>query len=67
MTPNEITQIISTLGFPIVCCAALFYQNWKLEERHQEEIGKLTEVIATNTAAIAELSAILKGGLKLNE
>lgn len=62
MTPTDITTMISTLGFPIVCCAALFYQNWKLEERHQEEITKLSDVIAANTAALTELSTILKGG-----
>lgn len=62
MTPADITTMVSTLGFPIVCCAALFYQNWKLEERHQEEITKLSDVIAANTAALTELSTILKGG-----
>lgn len=60
MTPQDIIQAVSTLGFPIVCCAALFYQNWKLEERHQKEIAQLSEVLKNNTAAIVELSTIIK-------
>lgn len=28
---NEITQMISTVGFPIACCCVMFYQNNKLQ------------------------------------
>lgn len=28
---NELTQIISTVGFPIACCCVMFYQNNKLQ------------------------------------
>ena len=57
---NDVVQMITTLGFPIVCCAALFYQNWKLEDRHQKEIAQLSEVLKNNTSAIVELSTIIK-------
>ena len=28
---NEVTQMISTVGFPIACCCVMFYQNNKLQ------------------------------------
>ena len=27
---NEITQLINSVGFPIVCCAVLFCNNYKM-------------------------------------
>lgn len=33
-------------------------------ERHQQEIDKLTDVISNNTAAIVELTTIIKEGEK---
>ena len=45
---NTIMSAISTIGFPIVCCGVLFYQNNKLVET----ITNLKETIADNTTAI---------------
>lgn len=27
---NDITQLINSVGFPIVCCAVLFWNNYKM-------------------------------------
>ena len=27
---NELTQLINSVGFPIVCCGVLFWNNYKL-------------------------------------
>ena len=27
---NEVTQLINSVGFPIVCCAVLFWNNYKM-------------------------------------
>ena len=27
---SDITQLINSVGFPIVCCAVLFWNNYKL-------------------------------------
>lgn len=27
---NELTQLINSVGFPIVCCGILFWNNYKL-------------------------------------
>lgn len=61
MELNEIIQAISTVGFPIVACCALFWQNYKSEERHKEESGKLSEALNNNTIALTELSTKLGG------
>ena len=67
MNINDITQAIATLGFPIVACAALFYQNWRISELHKEEVetlraaqeglsDRLVEAIQNNTIALTVLS-----------
>lgn len=48
MDLSTIMSAISTVGFPIVCCGVLFYQNNKLVET----ITNLKETIADNTTAI---------------
>lgn len=32
MTPNDISQIISTVGFPIFACCVMFYQQGKMQQ-----------------------------------
>ena len=52
MDPSTIVQLISSLGFPIACCVAMFWQNNKLNESHKEEVSKLNEAINNNTIAL---------------
>lgn len=53
---DTIAQGISTLGFPIMCCIALFYRMIKSDENHKEEIAKITEALNNNTNAIIKLT-----------
>lgn len=55
MDTSAIVQIISSLGFPIACCVAMFWQNNKLNESHKEETTKLNEAINNNTIALYHL------------
>lgn len=55
MDTSTIVQIISSLGFPIACCVAMFWQNNKLNESHKEETAKLNEAINNNTIALNHL------------
>lgn len=55
MDASMITDLISTVGFPIVACGALFYMNWKQSERHKEETDKFTEALNKNTLVIQQL------------
>lgn len=60
MDINVITQIIGSLGFPIVACIALFYENMKTRESHKEEISKLAESLDNNTDVMNRLVTLLE-------
>lgn len=69
---QSITQMIGTLGFPIVCCGAMFWDRIKAEERrakeaelHRQEVAELQKSIEANTLAITALCQHLGG--KSNE
>lgn len=63
MDVNALTQIVSTLGFPIVMCAALFWELDKSHAQHKEEIGKLTESLNNNTVVMEKLLSKLEGAI----
>ena len=50
---TTISTFISSVGFPIVACCLMFYQN-----------NRLTETLSKNTEAILELKTIITGGKK---
>ena len=59
MDYNAIMQAISSVGFPIVCCGVLFYQNSKLTET----IGELKDTLTKNTTILELIGReINKGG-----
>ena len=60
MDANMIMQAISTLGFPIVMCAALFWYINKQNENHKEEITALRSTIQENTNIIHEVKELIK-------
>lgn len=51
----EWTQLISSLGFPIVCCIFLFKQNIDIMNKHDLEVKSMTESLNNNTLAITKL------------
>ena len=53
---SEIVQVISTVGFPIFGCCALFWQMDKMNEQHKEEIQKMVDAINNNTIALTKLT-----------
>lgn len=61
MDTSAIVQIISSLGFPIACCIAMFWQNNKLNESHKAEVSKLNEAINNNTIALNHIIDKLGG------
>lgn len=49
MEPEMIMQMVSTLGFPIVCVLIMFYYVKYLNDTHAQEIKELREnMITTN-------------------
>ena len=63
---NIITQMITTVGFPIVACSAMAWyvkyisdkhskETQQLNEQHTEEMKKVTEALNNNTIALQKL------------
>lgn len=65
MDPSALTNIISSVGFPIACCIYLIYSNNKQNDKNAEEVEKLRQTIENNTKVMIELKYLL--GVKKNE
>lgn len=52
----DITQAIGTLGFPIAACMACGWYIVKVQQKHDDTIAKLADIINNNTLAITKLS-----------
>lgn len=63
---NDIAQLITSLGFPIVACLGLaWYVKYQtdnnnkevkeMRQEHQDEINKVTEALNNNTIALQRL------------
>lgn len=52
----SVTQLIGSLGFPIVACIAMYITLNKQSEQHKEEMNKITESLNNNTIAITKLT-----------
>lgn len=55
-----ILQAISTVGFPICACSALFWMVNKQDEQHKAEVNALRSVLEANTQALTELKDMIK-------
>lgn len=61
-TLHAISNIITTVGFPIAMCMMLYYQLLKSNEQHTQEMDKITEALNNNTNALNLLIEKMKGG-----
>ena len=57
---TTISQLISSVGFPIAACVALFWQMTKESERHKEEMNAMKESLNQNTLAITKLVVFMQ-------
>jgi len=60
MDVGVITQLISSLGFPIACVCAMFYYWNKEREAHKTEMQAMTEALNNNTVALTKIQAIIE-------
>lgn len=58
-TAQMVITAISTVGFPIVMCGALFWKMDKQDKEHTEEMNKSTEAINNNTVVLQKLMQML--------
>lgn len=52
---NEITQIISTVGFPIAMCLVLLYEVEEMNKLHKEETNSLKDALNNNTVVLEKI------------
>ena len=62
MDVNVLIQLISSLGFPIVACGALFWRMVKSDEQHVEEMNKMSEALNNNTLVMEQIKEVLTDG-----
>ena len=55
----DVTNLIGSLGFPIVMCFMLFKYMNKERETHALETEKLRDILQKNTEVLKELKDIL--------
>ena len=60
MESSVILEIISSVGFPIACCVAMFLQQNKITENHKKEMSEMKSAIDNNTIALTKLIEKLK-------
>lgn len=53
-------QMITSVGFPIAACAALWYYMVTLIKEHKEEVNTLRTALEANTVAIIELKELIQ-------
>lgn len=59
MDIQVITEVITTVGFPIVVACALFWYVNKQTESHKEETKAMMDSINQNTTVLAELKELI--------
>lgn len=66
---SAVSQLISSVGFPIAACVALFWQMNRESTQHKGEMDALKESLNQNTLAITKLVLFMqeKEGMKPDE
>lgn len=64
MTANDITNLISTVGFPIVMCGVLLYYIMTINKKNDDTIKGLSDTINQNSKVLTELTTLIKTLIK---
>lgn len=60
MDITVVTNLIGSVGFPIVMCFMLYNRMDKQDQQHKEEMAKITESLNNNTVALTQLTSKLE-------
>ena len=55
-----ITQLIASLGFPIVMCLVMFKYMQEESENHKKEVDSLKDSLKENTVVLADLKSMIQ-------
>jgi len=56
METGVVVELINTVGFPIVCCGALFWMNINSLKQQRMILNELTKTVEQNTQIMRELT-----------
>lgn len=57
---DTVTQLVSTLGFPIVMCLIMFKYMQEESENHKKEVDALKDSLKENTVVLADLKSMIQ-------
>lgn len=64
---NDLSTLISTLGFPIGMCLIMCYYINKINDVHKEETDKYADALNNNTVVLQKLCDKLDSEVNLND
>ena len=64
---NELSSLISTLGFPIGMCLIMCYYINKINDAHKAESNKFAEALNNNTVVLQKLCDKLDSEVSVND
>lgn len=64
---NDLSTLISTLGFPIAMCLIMCYYINKINDAHKEETSKFVEALNNNTVVLQKLCDKLDSEIDVND
>lgn len=64
---NDLSALISTLGFPIAMCLIMCYYINKINDAHKEETDKFAEALNNNTVVLQKLCDKLDSEVSVND
>lgn len=64
MNASDITNLISTVGFPIVMCGVLLYYIMTINKKNDDTIKGLSDTINQNSKVLTELTTLIKTLIK---
>lgn len=67
MDVDLLTQLIGSLGFPIVACIYMAVTQQKSEERHSKEVDELRKAVNNNTNVMVKLCTKLGVDIDIKE
>jgi hypothetical protein len=64
---NDLSTLVSTLGFPIGMCLIMCYYINKINDAHKEESNKFAEALNNNTLVLQKLCDKLDSEVNVND
>jgi len=64
MDTQAITSLITSVGFPIFACCAIYYALFKEQENHKTEVSELKKVISDINETLSALKQLIQDKLQ---